>query len=93
MFSFLLFLQLTGTQALVREGSNESSLSPANHEASPMIGKARALVDYNPSPYDRDALKFKVIFLSFKFKLVHGTHLVDLYNTHLTNLADNVTER
>ena len=26
----------------------------------PIIGKARALVDYTPSPYDRDALKFKV---------------------------------
>ena len=26
----------------------------------PIIGKARALVDYTPSPYDRDALRFKV---------------------------------
>ena len=24
------------------------------------IGRARALVDYQPSPYDTDALKFKV---------------------------------
>ena len=30
----------------------------------PIIGKARALVDYTPSPYDRDALRFKV---SLKF--------------------------
>ena len=27
----------------------------------PIIGKARALVDYTPSPYDRDALRFKVL--------------------------------
>ena len=26
----------------------------------PFIGRARALVDYTPSPYDRDALRFKV---------------------------------
>ncbi len=26
----------------------------------PFQGRARALVDYTPSPYDRDALKFKV---------------------------------
>jgi hypothetical protein len=26
----------------------------------PVIGKARALVDYTPSPYDKDALRFKV---------------------------------
>ena len=26
----------------------------------PFIGKAKALVDYTPSPYDRDALRFKV---------------------------------
>ena len=28
----------------------------------PIIGKARALVDYTPSPYDRDALRFKVFY-------------------------------
>ncbi|XP_034245113.1 uncharacterized protein LOC117647471 [Thrips palmi] len=50
----------SSTQALVREGSNESSLSPiVSHDACPMIGQARALVDSNPSPYDKDALKFK----------------------------------
>ena len=26
----------------------------------PVIGRARALVDYTPSPYDRDALRFNV---------------------------------
>ncbi|XP_052130509.1 uncharacterized protein LOC113202267 isoform X3 [Frankliniella occidentalis] len=50
----------SSTQALVRDGSNESSLSPiASHDVYHTIGRARALVDYNPSPYDRDALKFK----------------------------------
>lgn len=28
----------------------------------PFIGRARALVDYTPSPYDRDALRFNVSF-------------------------------
>ena len=28
----------------------------------PIIEKARALVDYTPSPYDRDALRFKVFY-------------------------------
>ena len=26
----------------------------------PFLGRARAVVDYTPSPYDRDALRFKV---------------------------------
>lgn len=56
-----------GTQALVRAGSNHSSISAEDLEPSPtnqIIGKARAIVDYVPSPYDKDALKFKVyIFL------------------------------
>ena len=67
-------------QALVREASGHSSLSagedgegsspigPApqggNIAVGPVIGKARALVDCTPSPYDREALKFRVsIFL------------------------------
>ena len=33
---------------------------PVDEYAGPFIGRARALVDYTPSPYDRDALKFKV---------------------------------
>jgi hypothetical protein len=69
---FLYFL-LPGTQALVpAAGSNHSSLSAEDHDLSPIsvpattavvgpvIGKARALVDYTPSPYDKDALRFKV---------------------------------
>ena len=37
---------------------NQNNLSSIY--SGPIIGKARALVDYTPSPYDRDALKFKV---------------------------------
>ncbi|KAK7069554.1 regulation of protein autoubiquitination, partial [Halocaridina rubra] len=42
-------------------GSNRSSLSGEEPEpyTGPFIGRARALVDCQPSPYDRDALKFK----------------------------------
>ncbi|XP_068228611.1 uncharacterized protein [Palaemon carinicauda] len=42
-------------------GSNRSSLSGEEVEpyTGPFIGRARALVDCQPSPYDRDALKFK----------------------------------
>lgn len=42
-------------------GSNRSSLSGEEAEpyTGPFISRARALVDCQPSPYDRDALKFK----------------------------------
>lgn len=48
--------------AVPPSGSNRSSLSGEDAEpyTGPFIGRARALVDYQPSPYDRDALKFKV---------------------------------
>ncbi|KAJ9582774.1 hypothetical protein L9F63_022885, partial [Diploptera punctata] len=58
----------SSTQALVpASGSNHSSLSAEDRGCSPagvaateaVIGKARALVDYTPSPYDKDALRFK----------------------------------
>ncbi|XP_017770104.1 PREDICTED: uncharacterized protein LOC108557904 isoform X2 [Nicrophorus vespilloides] len=53
----------SSTQALVRAGSNHSSISAEDVEPSPtephIIGKAKALVDYTPSPYDKEALKFK----------------------------------
>lgn len=56
---------ILGTQALVRAGSNHSSISTEDADGSPtdlpVIGKARALVDYTPSPYDKEALKFKVV--------------------------------
>lgn len=60
----------TGTQALVRAGSNHSSLSAEeNIELSPagrsllvpqMLCRARALVDYVPNIYEKDALRYKV---------------------------------
>ncbi|KAI4459174.1 sam-domain sh3 and nuclear localization signals protein related [Holotrichia oblita] len=53
----------SSTQALVRAGSNHSSISAEEVDPSPtemqIIGRARALVDYTPSPYDKEALKFK----------------------------------
>ncbi|XP_069949499.1 uncharacterized protein [Cherax quadricarinatus] len=47
--------------AATASGSNRSSLSGEEAEpyTGPFIGRARALVDCQPSPYDRDALKFK----------------------------------
>lgn len=59
-----IFFSFIGTQALVRAGSNHSSISAEEGDPSPtdlqIIGRARALVDYTPSPYDKEALKFKV---------------------------------
>ncbi|XP_033338981.1 uncharacterized protein LOC117227652 isoform X1 [Megalopta genalis] len=55
----------SSTQALVRAGSNHSSISCEDRDAisptatGPVLCRARALVDYTPSPYDKDALKFK----------------------------------
>lgn len=54
---------MLGTQALVRAGSNHSSISTEEPDPSPtdqVVGRARALVDHTPSPYDKEALKFKV---------------------------------
>lgn len=47
--------------AAIPSGSNRSSLSGEDTEpyTGPFIGRARALMDCHPSPYDRDALKFK----------------------------------
>ncbi|KAF7995336.1 hypothetical protein HCN44_006443 [Aphidius gifuensis] len=53
----------SSTQALVRAGSNHSSISCEEREPvspiGPVLCRARALVDYTPSPYDKEALKFK----------------------------------
>ncbi|XP_017796136.1 PREDICTED: uncharacterized protein LOC108577488 [Habropoda laboriosa] len=55
----------SSTQALVRAGSNHSSISYEDRDAisptsiGPVLCRARALVDYTPSPYDKEALKFK----------------------------------
>ncbi|RZF44146.1 hypothetical protein LSTR_LSTR003786 [Laodelphax striatellus] len=50
-------------QALVPPSSNhssEDSTTPMDDSVrGPMLARARALVDYTPSPYDDDALKFK----------------------------------
>jgi hypothetical protein len=47
-----------------RSGGGHILPAPSTQEAisytGPFIGRARALVDYTPSPYDRDALRFKV---------------------------------
>ena len=59
----------SSTQALVRAGSNHSSISCEEREPvspttiGPVLCRAKALVDYTPSPYDKDALKFKVCTL------------------------------
>ncbi|OAD55830.1 SAM and SH3 domain-containing protein 1 [Eufriesea mexicana] len=56
----------SSTQALVRAGSNHSSISCEDRDAisptsiGPVLCRARALVDYTPSPYDKEALKFKL---------------------------------
>uniref|UniRef100_T1JIW4 SH3 domain-containing protein n=1 Tax=Strigamia maritima TaxID=126957 RepID=T1JIW4_STRMM len=52
----------SSVQALTTSSSNRSSTSVEEEVApysGPFIGRARALVDYTPSPYDKDALKFK----------------------------------
>ncbi|XP_063994894.1 SAM and SH3 domain-containing protein 1-like isoform X3 [Diachasmimorpha longicaudata] len=55
----------SSTQALVRAGSNHSSISCEDRDAAsptsigPVLCRAKALVDCTPSPYDKDALKFK----------------------------------
>ncbi|KAJ3627359.1 hypothetical protein MTP99_014742 [Tenebrio molitor] len=52
----------SSTQALVRAGSNHSSISTEDADPSPteqIVGRARALVDHIPSPYDKEALKYK----------------------------------
>ena len=48
----------------------------------PIIGKARALVDYTPSPYDRDALRFKV---SLKFTTLPWI-IIRKYNSYFPNI-------
>lgn len=70
-FLYEIQYHILGTQALVRAGSNHSSISAEEVDPSPtemqIIGRARALVDYTPSPYDKDALKFKVKSLKMHF--------------------------
>ncbi|CAD6994988.1 unnamed protein product [Ceratitis capitata] len=49
----------SSTQALVRPGSPQSSISTEDRTSLAQICKAKALVDSMPNPYDKDALKFK----------------------------------
>lgn len=49
-----------GTQALVRPGSPHSSLSAEDRTTMIPICRAIALIDSNPNPYDKEALRFKV---------------------------------
>ncbi|XP_039970930.1 uncharacterized protein LOC120782628 [Bactrocera tryoni] len=49
----------SSTQALVRPGSPQSSISTEDRASLVQICKAKALVDSMPNPYDKDALKFK----------------------------------
>lgn len=52
---------------MVRADSNHSSISCDDRDAvsptpiGPILCRARAIVDYTPSPYDKDALNFKVM--------------------------------
>ena len=45
--------------------SNPAASSAQNEVVynGPFLGRARALVDYTPSPYDRDALRFNVSYV------------------------------
>ena len=69
----------SSTQALVRAGSNHSSISCEDREAisptsiGPVLCRARALVDYTPSPYDKEALKFKVCLYSFIYSAIKNS--------------------
>lgn len=53
-------LRRLGTQALVRPGSPHSSLSAEDRTTMVPICRAIALIDSNPNPYDKEALRFKV---------------------------------
>lgn len=53
---------LTGTQALVRPGSPNSSISEDRINLKQPICLAKALVDCLPSSYDKEALRFMVSF-------------------------------
>lgn len=49
----------SSTQALVRPGSPHSSLSAEDRTTMIPICRAIALIDSNPNPYDKEALRFK----------------------------------
>lgn len=64
------FSLTAGTQALVRSGSPNSSLSADDRATIMPICRAKAIVDSNPFPYEKDALKFKVK-THFSFLISH----------------------
>lgn len=56
---------ILGTQALVRPGSPNSSISAEDRPPLAPICRAKALVDSIPNPYDKEALRFKVRLIFF----------------------------
>ena len=58
---------------------------PAVEYTGPFIGRARALVDYTPSPYDRDALRFKVQLAKHLLPVSLGFHLNFLHFSAVTS--------
>ena len=54
----------------------------------PIIGKARALVDYTPSPYDRDALRFKVSlkFTTLPWIIIRKYNLNSYFQMFINNI-------
>lgn len=57
------FSFFTGTQALVRPGSPNSSISEDRINLKQPICLAKALVDCLPSSYDKEALRFMVSWI------------------------------
>lgn len=81
-----------GTQALVRSGSPNSSLSADDGRSTIVpICRAKAVVDSAPFPYEKDALKFKV---NFSFPCFSPTliHIIDTPPPHTVSLV-HITER
>lgn len=77
-------LSCIGTQALVPPSSNHSSEDSTSPSDRPVIARARALVDYTPSPYDKDVLKFKVGLVVVYSKLEIRTSLkAKIYSKYL----------
>lgn len=59
-----------GTQALVRPGSPNSSLSADDRISIAPICKVKALVDSTPNPYDTEALRYKVSALIIEYPVL-----------------------
>lgn len=72
-------LSRLGTQALVPPSSNHSSEDSTSPSDRPVLARARALVDYTPSPYDKDVLKFKVSLAVIYSKFLRP-HKIRIFN-------------